>query len=87
MIACQFCGRDINWYRTVQGNMMPVNPEPSQRGTIMLIGMPPVATVLTKTELELRRNPNGTRLFVSHWDTCPSAQQARVSRDQMSFDV
>ena len=76
---CKACGNPILWARvTATGKMMPVDPEPRPDGNIELTrGRTPEATVHGQSPLGV--DPDLT-LYVSHFVTCPSADEFRRGR-------
>ena len=72
---CTSCGQSILWRRTDNGQRIPINPEPSERGNVILSG-PVRAYVLTKAEIEKARQA-GAVLFLVHFATCPNAREHR----------
>lgn len=89
MAACASCKAPIIWAVTERnGKPMPVDSDPLEGGNILLshcgLGEPPVALVQGPLEIEgLRvqhdRSPDlgPLRLFISHFATCPNADQHR----------
>lgn len=83
---CSSCSAAIEWAVTEKGKRMPVDAEPVEGGTILLqhfhVGEPPVAHVTTADErdelaVQARNRGDTLRLFVSHFATCPNADQHR----------
>lgn len=75
MSTCKYCGRQIDWVKTTRGKPMPVDPDyieynEAPLGTILVTDGGHVITV------EQRRFPT-IRGRVSHFATCPHAQEAR----------
>src|SRR5437773_2351455 len=71
--SCRSCGRPVRWVETERGKLMPIDPEPSTEGTILLrrqldrkplaiVGVPPAAFI-------------GEDRFVSHFSTCPDHKE------------
>lgn len=71
------CRAPIVWARTERGSRMPVDPDPSPGGSVLLDGdgPEPVARVIAKGERDGR-----TDLHASHFQTCPDAGQFRGGR-------
>lgn len=59
----------INWYKTVAGRNIPIDPEPHPEGNVYIDVVSNVASVV----------PVGSRapLYRSHFATCPNAGQHR----------
>lgn len=78
MDKCKSCGASIVWGVTEKGRRMPLDPEPSPEwGNVERVGGDDVR-VLSGATLDAARAAN-TRLFVSHFATCPTAAQHRKS--------
>lgn len=72
------CGAAIIWTTNVTtGRRMPVDAEPDEAGTIVLVSGNdgPEARVLTRDEVA--RRPTTRGLYVSHFATCPNAGEFR----------
>jgi hypothetical protein len=77
---CKSCGKPVTWSCTQYGNKMPWDPEPSDKGTHVLI--PDVhngATSYSSRPPRLSDGPN-PKLYVSHFASCPYAYQHRRKR-------
>jgi hypothetical protein len=77
--VCRSCGAEILWAITVTNSRMPVDPTPVPDGNVVLTridGGTPVATVLAPGEMLLDSPP----LYVSHFVTCPQADQWRKDK-------
>lgn len=75
MANCRSCHRPIRWVETEKGKLMPIDPEPSAAGTILLrpqIDRKTLAIVGVPTEAFL-----GEPRYVSHFATCPDADRHR----------
>lgn len=88
MAECRSCGASIIWATTVAGRRMPVDAEPLDReppndgGCFVLLrtnGEAPLALPLVGlTALSLESaTRNKVPLFVSHFSTCPNANEWR----------
>lgn len=88
MSVCRSCKAPVIWALTEKDKPMPVDAEPVEDGNIVLshrrVGQDPVALVKGPLEIEqLRaeheRSPQEgpLRLFISHFATCPNAQEHR----------
>lgn len=78
MAMCKGCGATIFWIRTRAGMNMPVNPEP------VFVAVDDGSDVFVTDEGEVIRgrevptNDGSAEVaFVSHWATCPAADQFR----------
>lgn len=70
MSACRSCGARVRWVKTVNGKPMPLDPQPSARGNIIVVdGIAKYVPVDDNATF-------GTR-FVSHFATCPNAKSHR----------
>lgn len=73
--TCSSCSDLIIWCKTVYGNKMPVDAEPTETGGNIVLSDQrpvPVADVVSKTG----REP-GQKLYVSHFSTCRKADKHR----------
>lgn len=75
---CGACKERIIWAKTTAGRSMPLNPDPSPDGNVMLIEG--VATVLGKHTSEDVRLSGSEPLYVAHWSTCPNAADFRKAK-------
>lgn len=76
------CQREIAIVTLVNGNRMPIDPEPSAAGRVLL--QPDgLARVLKKSELETARR-RGFVLYNSHFVTCPEGPQFRAKQRSRS---
>lgn len=78
------CGARMRWATTLTGSRIPLDPEPVDDGTFLLVaalepaGAPiaiPVAAIADDRIMQLRQA--GPRLFRSHFATCPNADDHR----------
>ncbi len=83
---CASCDAEIIWAKSVTGKSMPVDPEPIEGGNIVLVrndsDEPPTARyegparqAYLKKLAERRRDVS--KLFVSHFTSCPDAEKWR----------
>lgn len=79
MSTCASCGASVVWVLTVRGVRMPVDAVPSPDGTLRLVGVPPTAIAVGRTVDLLDTTDDGVR-HVSHFATCPNADQHRRKR-------
>lgn len=70
MAICKSCEKTITWAETPAGKPMPLDAEPSPRGTMALVGGK--CWHATEEDRRLLRP-----LFVPHWATCPDAPSFR----------
>ena len=75
--TCKACGAPIVWVTTAAGRAMPVQRSTSDDGTIVLRGG--LAYVVGVVEAEALR-ADDVPLFVSHFVSCPAADQLRRRR-------
>jgi hypothetical protein len=73
--TCRTCSMAIRWVKLPSGKLMPVDAEPDPRGTVAIHSDGVRAAVLTKEERE--DLPPDTPLYLSHFVTCPQAEQHR----------
>lgn len=77
---CRGCKKPVRWTRTAQGRPMPLDPEPI---AVVLEEGGPLKVVLEDGRVMAARRPEGTDLHepvmarVSHFATCPKADQFR----------
>jgi hypothetical protein len=79
--TCRTCRAPILWAVTIAGNSIPVDPEPVPDGNIELLDrselrMQPRAVVIDPAQTSLDAAPR----YVSHFVTCPQADQHRKAR-------
>jgi hypothetical protein len=79
--TCRTCRAPIVWVVTAaSGTSMPVDPDPVPDGNLELIdagpGQQPRAVVVDPGQLSL----DGAPRYVSHFVTCPQADQHRKAR-------
>jgi hypothetical protein len=72
--TCRSCGEPIIWVTTERGKKMPLDaePHPERRGQFVFTGPGTVRFGAPGTPI-----PVGVETFVSHFSTCPHAQQHR----------
>lgn len=72
MAFCRSCKAVINWYKTVAGRNMPLDPEPHPDGNVFIDVVRNEASIV----------PKGSRvpLYRSHFVTCPDAGKFRNPR-------
>src|SRR5687768_11927283 len=76
---CRTCDAPIRWVRSqTSGKLMPVDPEPAERGSIVKVGMGTdgVAIVAYLRKGQLDEFDDRPR-YVSHFATCPDADEHR----------
>jgi hypothetical protein len=77
--TCRSCGAAIRWATTASGKRMPLDRDPVDDGNLALIidvGLDVVAVPVAPRQALL--DDDGRR-FVSHYATCPDAEQWRRS--------
>lgn len=73
---CRSCGAPMVWVLTRSGGHMPLDPEPSPRGNIVLELGPNDQTV--SRVLRADEEPaSGQLRWLSHFATCPNAKEHR----------
>jgi hypothetical protein len=81
MSTCRSCGAAIRWAVAVNGKRMPVDDQPMPDGNLILSDPTPGAYAPTVAYVD----PGALLLddpprFVSHFATCPNADQHRKDR-------
>ncbi len=71
--VCRGCGQRMIWGKTVAGKAIPLDPELSERGNMILENG--VAKVVDRSLY-----PPGVKLYMPHHATCPKAQEFRKPR-------
>lgn len=77
--ASDSCRARIVWARTDRGRRMPVDADPTDAGTILLVdehNTEPRARVIAQPD----RADHAGQLHTSHFATCPAARQFRSPR-------
>lgn len=72
---CRSCDAPIIWAKTTQDKNIPLDAEPSGAGNITLV---PGGRAHVHSRDELF--PQGETLYVSHFVTCPNANEHRKAR-------
>jgi hypothetical protein len=72
MALCFSCGAEIVWYMTERGRKIPLDPDPTPDGNLIL-----VEDIVRYLTAEQRKQPVTDRRYISHFATCPSAEQHR----------
>lgn len=75
--VCKSCGRAIKWARTRAGKTIPLDPEPTATGNVVLEDG--LALVLT-TQAWADLDPAAPR-WMPHWATCPTAHLHRKPKE------
>lgn len=75
---CRSCSRQVIWATTLAGKKMPVDPDPDPAGTVILSLRGNV--VMARMRKAGEALALGERSRVSHFKTCPSADQHRHRR-------
>lgn len=79
---CRGCGAEILWIRTPAGKAMPVNPErvcywQNPLGAYKIVRPD---GVVVSADLNVERGPATGLGYISHFATCPMANEYRGSR-------
>lgn len=87
---CRSCRRRIDWVTLGTGRRMPIDPEPDdERGNVMLVdteldadvyGVELGRFVVLGEAAALLERQRRTQLFLSHFESCPDAEQWRSKR-------
>lgn len=82
MSTCRSCGAKIKWIKTAAGKNMPVDPEP-----VSLDDAEDGWTLINEQGEAIRVEPNAYTQdnveqdwYISHFATCPNADQHRSKR-------
>ena len=81
MATCRTCGAAIVWTVTDSGKALPIDPHPDPAlGNIRIpTGFtPPVAATVYGPDDARRARDGGTQMYVSHFVTCPQADEWRT---------
>lgn len=78
MSSCRSCGAPVRWVETTSGRRMPLDPTPNAKGNVYLEPGVPTATVFGNLQADARKALAG-RLYLSHFATCPDADDHRRS--------
>lgn len=74
--TCSSCGARIVFARTVHGRVMPVDAEPCEDGNVELVE----ADGVVKAHVHAQPPLGGGPLHLSHFATCPQADEHRSRR-------
>lgn len=78
MSACRSCGAEIRWERTAAGKPIPLDPEPVADGNLAIRDD---GRVVAYIDGDGERIALGRPLrYVTHFATCPNADQHRRNR-------
>lgn len=75
MSDCKSCGAPILWAKTIKGRLIPLDPDPSPKGNIV-IGEAGTALVFN-SPAAIAPRLEGEPRYLSHFATCPNADQHR----------
>lgn len=76
MNACRSCKAPVRWVIMESGRRNPLDAEPTDRGNVALEAGGQRGIVLAGDELA-RARAHGEPLYLSHFATCPFADQHR----------
>lgn len=78
---CRSCGAPVRWAITSSGKRMPLDPQPSARGNIVLrprfTGQSPLAEVYRDHTDALAAVEGSGDTYTTHFETCPQAASHR----------
>ena len=84
---CKYCGANIAFIKTVAGKSMPVDPEPvtfwpdyAKSKFVMMDGT--VKSGMFVPEEERIEGPGEETGYISHFSTCPYAEEARQRKNK-----
>jgi hypothetical protein len=72
---CDSCRADVLWRKTPGGKWMPVDPEPSDHGNVIVLDAERCRVVGGAAAVEHRAG--GGKTYVPHFATCPNAARHR----------
>lgn len=78
---CKSCGRTIKWSRTRAGKRMPLDPEPSSGGNVVLVD----GVAVSLDSAAVAALDPATPRWMPHWATCSESEKHR--RPKESHDV
>lgn len=84
--TCRGCDAPIIWTVTTNGRKMPVDADPSDAGTFVLVEEgddSPIAVFHTKAQEPTWRDRHDGMLYTPHHSTCPQAATFRGKRGHM----
>lgn len=77
--ACRSCRRPLLWLRTGGGKHMPVDPDPVLGGNLLADTRRGTVEVVHE-QARIDAEERGEPLYVSHFVTCPNADEHRQRR-------
>lgn len=75
MAECSSCGAPINWAKTIKGRPIPLDPDPVPQGNV-IISEEGTALVYNTAAAIAPRYADAPK-YVSHFATCPNADEHR----------
>jgi len=75
--TCRSCRRPVLWVRTTAGRPMPLDPEPTEAGNVLLEGGVP--RQLTAAEVAGLSDADERERYLPHHATCPQGRAWRKS--------
>jgi hypothetical protein len=75
MPECSSCGAPIRWAKTIKGVGIPLDPEPSPRGNVVI--SEEGAALVYNSPGAVAARYEGEPRYLSHFATCPNADQHR----------
>ena len=90
--TCSSCGATITWARTESGRAMPLDVTELDHVAPGLVALNPrrgTCRVIAAEDLYHVRSwrAAGATIHVSHWSSCPSAAEHRVSPEQEALPL
>lgn len=79
---CRYCHETIAWVKTRQGKNMPIDPEPSKEGTLIIQGEDTDRPLALKMSREARSRYSGP-LWVCHFDSCEARKRSSDEADAL----
>lgn len=68
MAVCKFCGKEIRWAKTETGKNMPIDPQPYERGNLIVFEKD--GALLAFHEANAPLDAATVERWVPHWATC-----------------
>jgi len=76
MTDCKSCGAPIRWAKTIKGRPIPLDPDPSPRGNIVLSDEGTALVYNSPGAIAPRYTDDPH--YLSHFATCPNAESHRT---------
>ena len=80
MSRCKSCTAEVFWARTASGKLIPIDAEPVEGGNVHVVTRRVDGTPATVRVAKEELVHPGYDTYVSHFATCPSANEHRSKR-------